>query len=271
MRVALFFDGNNFYRSKDVYAEHLVLNYDNLAEWVCKKVGGPQASFVGAHYFTGVGEQGGLQKFLEGLEVRRGFFVHRAPVVSRTMVCTDCGAAHSIPVEKRVDTKLVAEMVRMAALDHYDRAVVFSGDEDIVPALDTVASFGKQVFVGTWGGHALAHELRVRSYGVIDLIEGLEYFHIEPNEHEAMRCTGLQLDHLFSQLQEAFAYFHGKNGHVSRWYFENKWKPNGPCPPPGTGRQELLDALIQRGKVEVFEVSVNGRRILALRPKKKLV
>ena len=77
------------------------------------------------------------------------------------------------------------------------------------------------------------------------------------------------IEHLFSQLQEACAYFQDRNGHVSRWYFENKWKPSGPCPPPGAGRQELLDALIANGKVEVFEVSVNGRSVLALRPKRE--
>ena len=159
-------------------------------------------------------------------------------------------------------------MVRMAALNHYDRAVVFSGDEDIVPALDTAASFGKQVFVATWGGHALAHDLRIRSYGVINLLDGLEKFYTESTHKCSLRTsTESPLEHLFSQLQEAFAYFHGRNGHVSRWYFENKWKPSGPCPPPGLGRQELLDTLIQSGKVEVFEVSVNGRRVLALRPK----
>ena len=56
----------------------------------------------------------------------------------------------------------------------------------------------------------------------------------------------------------------GRDGLVTRWYFENKWKPTGPCPPPGNPRQEMLDVLIQSGKVEVFETSLNGRMVLAL-------
>ena len=72
---------------------------------------------------------------------------------------------------------------------------------------------------------------------------------------------------MLGQVHEALRYFMGRKGHLSRWYFENKWKPSGPCPPPGETRQQILDVLINQGKVEVFEAMVNGRVILAIRPK----
>ena len=266
MRTALFFDGNNFYRAKDAYLEGMELNYDALAQWVCRKVAGPQADFVGAYYYTGVGQNSNLNRFLDGLELRNGFFVRRSPIVERTIQCDQCGAAHTMSVEKRVDTRLVADMVQMAARNLFDKAVLFSGDQDIVPAVEAVASFGKQVYVATWGGIALSHELRTQSFGVIDLAAGVESFYT--GRRRCSVSTGTPIEHLFSQLQEACSYFQDRNGHVTRWYFENKWKPSGPCPPPGTGRQELMDALISKGKVEVFEVLVNGRRVLALRPKR---
>jgi uncharacterized LabA/DUF88 family protein len=266
MRIALFFDGNNFYRAKDAYLEGIELNYDILAKWVCAQVGGAEAEFVGAFYYTGVAEHTNINRVLDGLELRTGFFVRRAPIVERTLHCVGCGHTHTIATEKRVDTQLVAEMVQMAALDHFDKAILFSGDEDIVPAVEAVSSFGKQVYVATWGGRSLSSELRTRCFGAIDLVEGIDKFY---TGRRRCTATGTPLEHLFSQVQEAWSYFQDRNGHVSRWYFENKWKPSGPCPPPGTGRQELLDALIERGSVEVFEITVNGRTVLALRPKRK--
>ena len=265
MRIALFFDGNNFYRAKDAYLEGIELDYDVLAEWVCQQVAGEKGEFVGAYYYTGVSENSHLHRFLDGLEFRTGYFVRRSPIQERSIQCAGCGHIHTVSTEKRVDTRLVAEMVQMAARDLFDKAVLFSGDEDIVPAVETVASFGKQVYVATWGGRSLSNELRTQCFGTIDLIDGMDTFFTGRR-----RCTitGSPIEHLFSQLQEACSYFHDRNGHVSRWYFENKWKPSGPCPPPGTGRQEILDTLIEQGLVEVFEISVNGRKVLALRPKR---
>ena len=265
MRIALFFDGNNFYRSKDAYLEGMELDYDLLAKWVCSHVGGDSAEFMGAFYYTGVGAQSNLNRFLDGLELRRGYFVRRAPVIEKSMQCNGCGHTHVIATEKRVDTQLVAEMVQMAARDQFDKAILFSGDEDIVPAVQAVSSFGKQVFVASWGGRSLSSELRAYCFDEINLVEGIEHFFTGRR-----RCTpsGTPLEHLLCQVKEAWEYFQDRDGHVSRWYFENKWKPSGPCPPPGSGRQELLDALIEKGLVEVFEISMNGRKVLALRPKR---
>ena len=120
----------------------------------------------------------------------------------------------------------------------------------------------------------MSHALRVYSFGHIDLMDGVKHF--VTGRRRGIDEDGLvkryvmkesSLDHVLLQLNEAFSYFSGRNGHVTRWYFENKWKPSGPCPPPGIGRQEMLDKLIQAGRVEVFETTINGRVVLALRPK----
>ena len=274
MRIALFFDGNNFYRSMHSYLNGLELNYDSLAKWICHRIGGEKAEFVGAYYYTGFFEQSPLDRFLKGLEVRTGFFVRRSPLAERTFHCPNCEEEYTQRVEKRVDTRLVAEMIQMAAMNLYDRAVVLSGDSDLVPALTATATFGKPVYIAGWGNCSISHALRIHSFGQIDLMEGIKHFvtgrkrmtdDVIGKKSVLSKETGLE--HLLMQLQEAFSYFNGRNGHVTRWYFENKWKPNGPCPPPGIGRQELLDKLIQAGRVEVFETMINGRVVLALRPK----
>ena len=53
---------------------------------------------------------------------KRGFFV-REPIVERESSCPHCQASIRYQVEKRVDTRLVAEMVQLAARDTFDAAV----------------------------------------------------------------------------------------------------------------------------------------------------
>ena len=50
MKVSVFFDGQNFYRSLQRYDESLRVDYDRLAAWITQAVGGPGAIFGGAHY-----------------------------------------------------------------------------------------------------------------------------------------------------------------------------------------------------------------------------
>ena len=260
MRVALFFDGNNFYRALRSQYTNWEVNYEALADWTVAQVN-PEARLIGAYYYTGFSEQSGLDRFLGGLETKRGFFVRREPIVDRVSECPHCQHTFQYQVEKRVDTRLVAEMVQLAARDNFDCAVVFSGDEDLVPALEAVNSFGKPVYVATWGELCLARAMRTHSYATIDLGEGLAAF-ATPKQVEDIPRT----EHVLHQLVEAWSYFNGRDGLVTRWYFENKWKPTGPCPPPGNARQEVLDYLIQAGQVEVFETNLNGRRVMAVRP-----
>lgn len=277
MRVALFFDGNNFYRSLRSQYKDIELDYEKLVNWVIKEVDPDNASFVGAYYYTGYCEKSSLERFLGGLELRRGFFIRREPIVERESECPHCQSSFRYQIEKRVDTRLVAEMVKMAAIDAFDRAIVFSGDEDLVPALETVSSLGKQVFVATWGGYSLSRAMRVNCFGVIDLVDGINYF-TEPKEEESSPAVSPEktcslmssvelANALYRQLLEAYQYFNGIDRQVTRWYFENRWKPTGPCPPPGDPRQELLDVLIETGRVELFSTMVNGREVLAVRPK----
>ena len=201
--------------------------------------------------------------------------MRREPIVERHTHCNQCGGVNTHQVEKRVDTRLVAEMVMMAAMSNYDRAVVFSGDEDLVPALDAVARLGKQVFVASWNGRALSSALRVHSFGMIDLAEGIEHFATgrlrssceEQLGDERFNDQAATIEDLFTQIHEAWSYFNGRKRHVSRWFFENKWKPNGRCPPPGILRQRLVETLLMQGKIEAFEAEVNGRLVTVIRPK----
>ena len=73
MRIALFFDGNNFYRSMDAFDPTIELDYDRLAAWTLQRVAPEHGELAGAYYYTGFSEQTGLDRFLKGLELRTGF------------------------------------------------------------------------------------------------------------------------------------------------------------------------------------------------------
>src|SRR5687767_11668025 len=181
MKVSIFFDGQNFYRSLLRYDETLRVDYDRLATWITEKVGGPNAVFSGAYYYVGVsqGAPALVEAFLKGLELRPGYFVKREPRVRRTGRCNVCSGEYEYTTEKRVDTRLVADLIHYAANGAYDAAVLVSGDDDFVPAVEAVNSLGKQVWVATWSAEELSTDLRVRCFGHIHLSEGIAAFKVE--------------------------------------------------------------------------------------------
>ena len=181
MKICVFIDGQNFYRSLLRYDEALRVDYDKLARWITQAVGGQAGSFAGAYYYVGVSADAPalVEGFLKGLELRPGYFVKREPRVRRSGRCTACGTTYEYTTEKRVDTRLVADLIQLAANDAFDAAVLVSGDEDFVPAVEAVNALGKQVWVATWSAEELSKDLRVRCFGEVHLSEGIAVFRAE--------------------------------------------------------------------------------------------
>lgn len=48
-------------------------------------------------------------------------------------------------IQKGVDTLIATDMVSMAFLNHYDVAVLVSGDGDLAPAVDAIKDAGRQI------------------------------------------------------------------------------------------------------------------------------
>src|SRR5438445_292135 len=99
MKVAIFFDGQNFYRSLLRYDESLRVDYDRLATWITQQAGGANALFSGAYYYVGVSPDPPPRgaSSLDGLELRPGYFRTRDPRVRRAGRCPGCaqGYAHA--------------------------------------------------------------------------------------------------------------------------------------------------------------------------------
>jgi hypothetical protein len=302
MNVKIFFDGQNFYRALLRYDESLRVDYDRLALWITQAVGGPGGVFCGAYYYVGVSADAPplVEGFLRGLELRPGYFVRREPRVRRVARCSVCGADSEYTTEKRVDTRLVAELIQYAANGAFDAAVLVSGDDDFVPAVEAVNALGKRVWVATWSADELSSDLRVRCFGQIRLSDGIAAFRVErpriadrersgtvpgvegrtpprparpPHEPQPMRLYPDQgrgeeaLERGLVELQRAQA----RLPHVSRGYFVTRWRSHL-LPPVGQEREALVQRLIEAGLVEEFELTApDGRVVRAIRPKNPVV
>ena len=286
MNVKIFFDGQNFYRSLLRYDETLRVDYDRLATWITAAVGGPGGVFCGAYYYVGISSDAPplVEGFLKGLELRPGYFVRREPRVRRTGHCPSCGLDYEYTTEKRVDTRLVAELIQYAANGAFDAAVLVSGDDDFVPAVEAVNALGKRVWVATWSAEELSSDLRVRCFGQIRLSEGLAAFRVErpriadrERVGAGVRFEGryenrmpprpgrvpqdVALERGLAELQRAQA----RLPHVSRGYFVTRWRSHQ-LPPAGQEREQLVQQLIEGGFAEEFEITdPEGRLIRAIR------
>src|SRR5262245_14974709 len=286
MKVCIFIDGQNFYRSLLRYDESLRVDYDRLAVWITQSVGGPHALFAGAYYYVGVsaGAPPLVEGFLKGLELRPGYFVKRDVRVRRSGRCPTCDAEYEYTTEKRVDTRLVADMCHYAAIGAFDAAVLMSGDDDFVPAVEAVNALGRQVWVATWSAEELSSDLRVRCFGHLHLSDGVVAFRTERPRHlERDRGlggvrpdgrTGLGGSGLRAPMSSAFTLERGlvelqraeaRLPHVSRGYFVTRWKSHQ-LPPAGQERELLVQQMVDAGLAEEFEVTdAEGRTVTAIR------
>lgn len=182
MRVCIFFDGKNFHSGWRDEASGRRLTFPKLSKWLVERVGG--SLLWGAYYYTGI-EMGSaavtegqkkLAGFLDMLELQPGFFVKRFPRKTTMFQCAACGAENRYTQEKEVDTTMVADMLRLAAVGAFDVLVLVSGDSDHAPAIEGVRAIGRQAYVSTWGRAGLSARLRKAAFDHIDLMEGLSYF-----------------------------------------------------------------------------------------------
>lgn len=179
MKVALFFDGKNFYSGWRERAGRQPLDFTALSRWLVRRVGG--SVLWGAYYYTGIeavpvvpgSGQTALMGFLDNLELLPGYFVQRFNRRTKNYQCRECGAENHYTQENEVDTTMVADMLRLAAVGAFDILVLMSGDADHAPAVEGVRALGRQAYVATWGGIGLARRIRRAAFDHIDLLDAL--------------------------------------------------------------------------------------------------
>jgi len=274
MRVALFFDGKNFYSGWRDAAAGQRIDFVKLSSWLVERVGG--SSLWSANYYTGVdehpadGQDGALKlnSFLDVLESQPGFFVYRFTRRGQRVTCQSCGAENRLPQDKELDTTMVADMVRLAAVGAFDVMVLMSGDSGYAPAIESVRSLGRQAYIASWGGAGVSQRIRRAAFDHIDLLEGMPVFEREPkgedertidldSPEELERAQGIFL----SELATAEEKFNG--GYVGLGYFVTKWRSSLLDPNPDV-RRRLVDELAGIGKLEIYEAPDGAQAIRSL-------
>ena len=275
MRVALFFDGKNFYSGWREATQGKRIDFSKLADWLVMKAHG--TSLWGAYYFTSIEDapqgqasetQQKLVGFLDMLETQSGFFVNTFKRRISTVTCAECGFENRHSQDKEVDTAMVAKMVQMAASDAFDTLVLMSGDSDYAPAIEAVRTLGKQVYVGSWAATGVSKKIRSVAFDHINLLEGLQRFERddlayddgpspdddfadrsdEPTEVRAI--TGdHSMDAFISELQQAQNKFNG--GYVGLGYFLTRWRSPFLDSTPDI-RRHVLDRLLAEGFIETY-------------------
>lgn len=260
-RVALFFDGKNHMKDLRLAVGDRWVDHRKLAAWAVEHVGGTH--FVGAHYYTGVpvaqdeaSPRRALSDLLRDLERIPGFFVHRFNRQSSTWTCSSCGHVEAFTREKRVDTSLVADIVTFAGRDAFDICIVFSGDLDVEPALESVHSFGKQAWIATFGKVGMSRALQRSAWSTIELAGFIDNFApaaLGTSPTPVSENPEMQDVDLLRELRRAEAHFTVGGGFVGAHYFIHRWRGHG-IPDDPEARRQGMERLIRDGKVEKYEV-----------------
>jgi uncharacterized LabA/DUF88 family protein len=265
MRVALFFDGKNFYSGWRDVAQGRRIDFPRLAEWLVRRVHG--STLWGASYYTGIEVAGGelaepqqrLTGFLDMLETQPGYFVHRFPRKQMKSSCGKCGSEARYTTEKEVDTTMVVDMMRYAAVNAFDIAVLMSGDADYAPALEGVRAVGKQAYIASWAGAGVSERVRKVAFEHIDLVAGLPHFSREGDgEPSTVDDPAKKLQTFIDELTVAQERFSG--GYVGLGYFLMKWR-SPVLDASSDARRVVLDALVATARVEVYEAPDGAQAI----------
>ncbi|MEE8047078.1 MAG: NYN domain-containing protein, partial [Dehalococcoidia bacterium] len=151
-RVMVFIDGSNLYHVLTQSCGRHDLQFDKFA---LKLANGRKLQRI---YYYNIRQESDTnpnmgveqRKFLDSMydtpyvEVRLGIWKQRGDVM----------------IEKGVDVMLATDLVTNAYNDHYDTAIVVSGDSDFYPALQAVKDVGKHVEVAAFDMNLSAESSR---------------------------------------------------------------------------------------------------------------
>ena len=152
-RVMVFIDGSNLYHVLTQSCGRHDLQFDKFAIKLANGRKLQRTYYYNIRQESDTNPNMGVeqQKFLDSMyntpyiEVRLGIWKQRGDIM----------------VEKGVDVMLATDLVTHAYDDHYDTAIVVSGDADFYPALQAVKDVGKHVEVAAFDMNLSAESARV--------------------------------------------------------------------------------------------------------------
>ncbi len=141
-RIFFFIDGLNLYHAFDDHEKYRKYKWISVAK-LCKcYVTDKRDSISGIEYFTALAiwDPGKVLRhrlFIkaqenDGVEIVYGEFK------IRDRKCRICKKDYKSPEEKQTDVNIAIHLFELAIKDRYDKAIVISGDTDLLPAIKAV-------------------------------------------------------------------------------------------------------------------------------------
>ena len=179
-RVMVFIDGNNLYHSLKHVMGRTNLDFNEFS----RRLVGDRHLIRVYYYNAPLNKEDDEEKFRQ----QQSFFdsLDSVPYLTKKFGRLEKrlvkqtlpdGTFVSIPtyVEKGVDTFIVIDMLSHAFKDHYDTAILVSGDEDFAVLVENVKDLGKHVEVANLGGSYILRQAADK-YILIDknLLNGIQ-------------------------------------------------------------------------------------------------
>lgn len=180
-RVMMFIDGNNLYHSLKHVMGRTNLDFNEFSK---RLVG--ERHLIRVYYYNAPlnreddeDKYRQQQSFFDSLDsvpyLTKKFGRLERRLVKQTL---PDGTFVSVPtyVEKGVDTFIVIDMLSHAFKDHFDTAILVSGDEDFAVLVENVKDLGKHVEVANLGGSYILRQAADK-YILIDknLLNGIQH------------------------------------------------------------------------------------------------
>jgi uncharacterized LabA/DUF88 family protein len=150
-RVHCFVDGFNLYHALDWFNDGKTVGENHKYrkyKWISLRdlakcfVGGNE-ELVGVDFFTTVptldiGKQMRHRQFNRAQECHGVKITHGAFREKQVLCEAICKSSFSIRIEKQTDVNIALKMLDLAYQDTYDKAILISGDTDLIPAIKMI-------------------------------------------------------------------------------------------------------------------------------------
>ncbi|NUP91161.1 MAG: NYN domain-containing protein [Candidatus Sumerlaeia bacterium] len=139
--VDFFIDGFNVYHAlqgNPAYRKYKWLDYAALAR--CYVGGNDQVGRVNLYTAFTTWNAGKVARHREFLKAQchQGVDVVLGHFKIKDKYCTNCRTVFRTPVEKRTDVNIAIGLFVGAHLNSYDRAILITGDTDVIPSIEAV-------------------------------------------------------------------------------------------------------------------------------------
>jgi uncharacterized LabA/DUF88 family protein len=144
MKVVVYIDGFNLYFgiNESYGKKYLWLDLECLANSLLL----PGETLSGVKYFTSLisnnpAKEQRQQTFIQALQTATSCQFYYGRYQAGTTTCRNCRINWPSPKEKMTDVNIACELLKDAFTDKFDKAIVVSGDADLVPPINIIKQY----------------------------------------------------------------------------------------------------------------------------------